>query len=234
MKIEELKAGLPEDPVVELETKLAGVMTEQARDVLLPLLQSLAPGNATRVLAVVSSLVATYNNGIAELQELGSGAKPRRRRGNSLVMEPLTEYVGGGTETFGAQAIQQMVAMAKDLIPSLAQQKHSSSMEIARLTSALAEARAATGLEGVAGRIEARLNKLLDDNPKAILDEFLDGEAEEIHNADYPLPPVMVGGFPVGGEGADDLDADGDGPDARGGGAAVEVPGEGAQEEVAR
>jgi len=230
MSLDNLKAGLPEDPTVELELKLAGVMTEQARDVLVPLVQSLTAENGTRVLAVVSSLVATYNNGIAELQELGSSAKPRRRHPQgALTAMPIGEYVEmGGTETFGAQAIQQIVAMAKDLLPQLNQQKRSSSTEIARLTSALAEARAAgETMNGVAAKIEAKLDKLLSD-------EFIDGEAEEMQDViDYPLPPVMVGGLSPGAGGLEDLDADGNGPDTSGGGPADEVPAPGPEEEVA-
>lgn len=232
-----LKPGLAEDPMVELEERLAKKVAAQAREVLVELAESITVDNAQRVLGPMASLVATYNNAIAELRT-EFDARPKRRRGGSVfeggIMEPIDV-----TETYGAQVIQQLMAVFKDVLPGVIGQKTSgnNSREIARLTSALAEARASGHMEGVASKIEARLDTLLSCDHEANENEFLDddvvdGEGEEVPHVDYPLPPQLVGRLPLGAEGREDLDADGDGPDASGGGAPDEVLPQGAEEGV--
>ncbi len=226
-----LKAGLPEDPQVELEEQLTETIARQAREVLVPLAKSITAENAQRVLGPMSSLVMTYNNAIAELATDFEARPKKKNLPTYSGGGGMTEYITDSSETFGAQAIQQLIPVFKELIPGLRPQGATSGgLEISRLTTSLAEARTAgESMKGIADKLEKRLDALLANEPLAVLDA--DGERADL-DADYPLPPKLVGGLPAGVEGQDEEHADGDGPDASGGGSFDGVLAEGPEEEV--
>ncbi len=228
------KAGLPEDPQVELEDRLAETIARQAREVLVPLAKSITAENAQRVLGPMCSLVSTYNNAIAELYtDFDARPKKRTGAGDGISISSSSSFLDT-SETFGAQAIQQLVPIFKDLIPTVMGQRNQppAGREISRLTSALAEARGmGEPMAAVADKIEKRLNALLENDMSTVLD--VDGE-EISDDLDCPLPPQLVGGFPPRGEGQDEEHLDGDGPDAGRGGTPDEVREEGAEEGLAQ
>lgn len=221
--LEEIEAGLPEDPTDALEQEIARRVVRDAREVLTRVAEEINDDNAARLFEKLEQASMSY---AALVQNFGVGAEAQGHKGGSL---SLIETAGGGLETFGAQAIQQVVSALKGFgvqPPKRVQRTRAHSSEISHLTSVLIDLRESgrRDLEPLAAKIEARIGELLDDASGAFEEE------EEIDGIAHLLPTRVVGRFPAGEEGRGVIYPVGDGPDSGGGRAVDDLPPEGEEE----
>jgi hypothetical protein len=169
--------GLGDDPLDELTRELCRDTVQGASTLIQRLLPKLTLENAPRILHMVSDVALAH---VQTLVNLGTAdaQSPNRRAPNVLPSyyggsNFETGVIGGNTmmnnETFGASAMQQMVAGATNIL---------SGRKVKDLTEALAAAKEGGLSDEIVGTLTQRLNEALHaDEPEATYDDPIpDGE----------------------------------------------------------
>jgi len=180
-----IEGGYLHTRVDEVARGLVTDTVELARKQIEHLLTAMTPDNATRVLRTIGDIASKHIDLIVDLdpaQFVGMSVKGPRigDSGGNLIGYGGSSYIGpveGGmnNETFGAQALQQLVALGPKLTQSFNKGKN-----VQALTSALRDAKEANLSENLIADLEAQIREELGTAPQREMPEPVAPPSEEV------------------------------------------------------